>query len=414
MEKRAQAYGRGITHSPRGRGRPRAPSLDQHSTRASRSVEKQRLLEWKCAESTCRFTNIGRMEVCLSCGKPKPVVTKAFLRSEGYPTQYDSQWQSQWQSQFQSQQSRSGSKPLGWQSEAKALALLPLADTEARMARDSSTRVSPRPVIYAPAFLCTVPAAQFEPLVMLLGAGGASRQMGGVYVVRYATPSKMGAAKGSDAGEVGVVQGPCPLGPGESFKVTLVARGTFGQVGIGLAPLRQLGGSAAAGAGEAEQLEVGAATMIGSTIEETGYHGDHGRWWYGGRNKIVSPPWSLEDIIECGLTSRGHAFFARNGVVVAEAAGFWPTEHAYPTVTLRSAGAELAVCLQDVAEKSLPGATKFRGTAKSDPFSLLARFKSANLSGSGKREGVGLTWIERWFSRCSDVVPAACCKLEVP
>jgi len=389
MTERAQNYARGtlkVRGTLPGLGSPGGGSHD--SGRLMLAVEDQKYTEWVCADASCKFKNIGRMMTCLSCGISR-------LSPPPTSTQHGTE--------------------LVAHKEREALALLPVEDAFSIVqSADTSGRATPRPVATAAVKLSLAPASRVEALGPLFKQG-LKRLSKGVWMASYGRRA---------GGEVGVVQGPFPLAPGECFKVTLVNRGTFGAVGLGLAPLRSTVDSAAASDhapadGSGDAAGAGPASMVGGAENETGYHGDHGRWWYLGKSKVVSPAWKQEDVIECGLTVRGCAYFALNGQTVAEAEGFWPTADAYPTVTLHSPGAELALCLQGIAEKSLPGAKGSRagpGAAGQGraAWSLLANFKKTAIpEPTKKRSGNSLTMLERLMGQCSQVIPAAsCCQLE--
>lgn len=391
MTERAQKYARGslkLRGSLPGLGSPGGVSHD--SGKLMLAVEDQKYTEWVCADASCKFKNIGRMVTCLSCGKS---------RLSSPPTS-----------------TRPGTELVA-HNEREALALFEAEDADMIVPSvDTWGRATPRPVATAAVKLCSALASRLEALGPQFKQGP-KRLSKGVWIASYGRRA---------GGEVGVVQGPFPLAPGECFKVTLVNRGTFGAVGLGLAPLRSTVDSAAAsdqaptdGGGGGGGAAVGPASMVGGAENETGYHGDHGRWWYLGKSKVVSPAWKQEDVIECGLTVRGCAYFALNGQTVAEAEGFWPTADAYPTVTLHSPGAEVALCLQGIAEKSLPGAKGSRagpGAAGQGraAWSLLANFKKTAIpEPTKKRSGNSLTMLERLMGQCSQVIPAAsCCQLE--
>jgi len=166
--------------------------------------------------------------------------------------------------------------------------------------------------------------------------------------------------------QVGVLQGPWPLSPGERFSIAIRSLGTFGKIGLGLAPWRSEGSPGlqprADVADERDERSEAASVpthqtsaMVGWCANEIGFHGDHGRWYCmgSGQGKQVTPPWEEGDVLECGLTRQGSVYFLRNGSLVVSAKGYWPIAHAYPTVTFHSSGAELSIGLSDVLAKSL-------------------------------------------------------------
>lgn len=171
-----------------------------------------------------------------------------------------------------------------------------------------------------------------------LGAA-APAACGPTVFVRY--PRRLSAA--------GVVQARSPLAPGECFRVQVCSLGTFGEIGVGLAPDRQCG----AGPPGLERPPAG-RSMVGCGLNEVGCQGTHGRLFIRGRlpGDQVSPPWKESDVLEVRVTDMGVVSFKMNGDFIAETESYWPAAHAYPTVTLHSGGAAVALDLSQVAPKS--------------------------------------------------------------
>lgn len=232
--------------------------------------------------------------------------------------------------------------------------------------------------------------------------------------------------------EVGGVQGPMPLAPGESFSVTVRSRGTFCEIGLGLAPLR-VAQQPASATEPAAPLAITdghtkGASMVGWHANEVGFHGDHGRWYHAGKSQgDVSPQWEIGDVVTCGLTPQGCVYFLRTGYWidktgepmyyekrVAETEYPWSIAHAYPTVTFYSAGAELVVDLSTVDSKSTHEVAKGgKGQVRTENhFDLMDRFKHTSIAESKKRPGAGVHFLERWlgfgvFGSCGEVESAA-------
>jgi len=229
--------------------------------------------------------------------------------------------------------------------------------------------------------------------------------------------------------DVGGVQGPYPLAPGERFSVTVRSRGTFGEIGIGLAPWRQ----ARPPADQSGLLAITdgspkGASMVGWAKKEVGFHGDHGHWYHAGKNQgNVSPQWAVGDVLTCGLTQQGCVYFLRSGYwidnsgeplyfekCVVETEGSWSVAHAYPTITFFSGGAELVVDLSRVDAKSTHevGARGRGGQASTESqWDLMDMFRKTTISDARRKTGPGLHFMERWLGfgvcgSCSEIESA--------
>merc|ERR1712008_450091 len=204
---------------------------------------------------------------------------------------------------------------------------------------------------------------------------------------------------------VGFLQGPFPMAPGEHFSVAVCSTGTFGKIGLGVAPWhgQQQPGvgaildvhTAGGGAGGTSPARVqgilpapsagaapvsGTPTMVGWTTSEVGFHGDHGRCYYmgSGTGRQVSAPWEDGDVIVCGITPKGGIYFSRNGTPVAESPAGWPVWNAYPTITCHSGGLELTVSFGQISEKLLAEVLPGVGVVARSPAELLAAFRRAD------------------------------------
>lgn len=216
--------------------------------------------------------------------------------------------------------------------------------------------------------------------------------------------------------QVGVVQSPFPMSPGERFSITIHALGTFGKIGLGLAPWRSQNStmqqvrqarpeSHDPGLDTGSPLLHQASAMVGWSPNEVGFHGDHGRWYYMGNSpgKQVSPPWQEGDIVECGQTLQGSVYFLRNGTLVAkDTDGCWPISHAHPTVTFHSGGVELSLGLGRVRAKSLE---EFGGRSRlhqKSTLELLNSFKKAHLPDPHQKHGSDLRFSLGWLGAFCD------------
>lgn len=343
--------------------------------------------DWICTDPHCGFQNLQRVESCVNCGLHRGASLPAKkLAPPGLRMLHDA--------------------PTSSRQDA------------ADIAADSLENATPHPIASPGVDLTSAPLAKADPAAKIARRASVSARlslMGGAplgvtpptvaFVARYAQRLP----------EVGVVQGPFPLAPGERFLMKVISKGTFGEIGLGLAPLKRRP-SASAGSGGV------VSAMVGWAQNEVGFLGDHGRWYHSGRcpGKKVSPPWEVEDILECGLTTRGCAYFARNGEYVAEAEGFWPIAHAYPTVTMQSAGAQLAISFHDVAEKSLQGlganSSGEQGFQPRKAWDLLTAFKRTAVAESKRQSGPGMSALERWLAACgcvSHAAPDRCSCIEV-
>eukprot|EP00747_Dinoflagellata_sp_TGD_P097687 gnl/TRDRNA2_/TRDRNA2_167206_c2_seq1.p1 gnl/TRDRNA2_/TRDRNA2_167206_c2~~gnl/TRDRNA2_/TRDRNA2_167206_c2_seq1.p1 ORF type:complete len:547 (+),score=85.23 gnl/TRDRNA2_/TRDRNA2_167206_c2_seq1:106-1746(+) len=309
-------------------------------------------IEWTCEAKACGFKNFGRASVCLRCG------TK---RTPG------------------------GS----------------LAITSSDVSRPMDLNESPDALAFC------------VELSNLHGRGP------GVVVARYS----------QRRAEVGVVQGRSPLVPGERFRVTVRSLGTFGEISIGLAPkgerlltehsdapkagsmMTSFWGPSRGQSGGKQGTRPTVACMVGWGVNECGCHGDHGRWYREGKcpGLKVSPPWEEGDELECGLTDASHVFCMRNGEMLnimegdSTTDGYWQTENAFPTVTLHSGGAEVAVHLGGVAKKVNVGTTTARGPAgPRNAAGLLAAMKSTSVAGGSKNQQSLSSLLSIWCG-CAEV-----------
>lgn len=190
-----------------------------------------------------------------------------------------------------------------------------------------------------------------------------------------------------------------PLTPGEHFTVRVLGLGLFGEIGVGLAgPRTDL----------ADGVSHLQPDMIGWSSGEAGLHGDHGSCYVGGRvvKKNASPPWAVDDVVECGLTLQGYAYFKRNGQVLLELPGRWHIGVAYPTITLRSAAAKVQLDFQNVQDKPLKdllphssvhehGSSDPRVRGKSTTTKLVQSFKGVLLPESVLNPGPGVGFLEK-------------------
>jgi len=340
-------------------GDPRngSPGSMSHALVALHASQELNMI-WTCPNQECLFHNLAHMRTCVSCGTARAK----------HPAQ------------------PSGLSP---DMEADTLALLPAEQALEASLHSTATNhgaATPRPSATRGLEVIALPGS--------IMAAVSNRE--GNYLVRYVRRSAEG----------GRAQGPFPLAPGESFQVNVKSCGTFGEVGLGLAPLRIDGTEETS-----DEASTSGAEMVGWAADEVGFHGDHGRWYHMGKlpGRRISPSWQVGDVLECGITLRGHVYFLRNGDRVAEADGVWPIAHAFPTVTLRSAGSELTMCLNSVAEKSGMNTVVGGGTHAAGPrngvLDLLASFKKSVVADSKRGSGPGITILDRWLSCCS-VTPA--------
>lgn len=166
---------------------------------------------------------------------------------------------------------------------------------------------------------------------------------------------------------VGFVQSKYHVAPGESFSVTVRALGTFGEIAIGFAPKGNLPSILHKVTKKHHPPQRDAfkncldpaatgISMVGWSQHEVGCHGDHGRWYQNGSvpGHQVSPRWEEGDVLDLGIGDDGAAILKRNGACIYEMDGPWPGCYAYPTVTVRSGGAEATIDISRVTQKPDP------------------------------------------------------------
>eukprot|EP00927_Polykrikos_kofoidii_P001462 TRINITY_DN10549_c0_g2_i1.p2 TRINITY_DN10549_c0_g2~~TRINITY_DN10549_c0_g2_i1.p2 ORF type:complete len:201 (+),score=32.09 TRINITY_DN10549_c0_g2_i1:45-605(+) len=144
--------------------------------------------------------------------------------------------------------------------------------------------------------------------------------------------------------------------------------------------------------------------MVGWAPEEVGFHGDHGRFYNRGMcpGLQVSHPWASGDKIECGLTDDGRITVVLNGVQTAELRDRWPMEFAYPTVTVRSVGAELAIDMCNIYEK-FPENNRNAPTQAELSSTVLQKVQDSTVVPPGKsaanvqEESLSVGQLGRWF-----------------
>jgi len=191
----------------------------------------------------------------------------------------------------------------------------------------------------------------------------------------------------------GFIQSISPLVAGEKFSVTIHSLGSFGEIGVGLGSLRNP-------ESKKDSTLLGSESMIGWGAQEIGCHGDHGRCYVRGKppRQQASSPWDETDVIECGLTTLGSAYIVRNGELVAEVPGYWSIEQAYPTVTMYSGGAQIAMNLADVEEKPVNElGERIPGKSAGE---LLASLKRTVIKESQRKLEPGLVpgnFLNRWL-----------------
>mmetsp|Transcript_110271 Transcript_110271/g.206697 ORF Transcript_110271/g.206697 Transcript_110271/m.206697 type:complete len:1466 (-) Transcript_110271:103-4500(-) len=255
--------------------------------------------DWFCNARRCYFRNFGRAKVCFKCGQPRPPARSAAASAFGPLS------------------------PLGAIGGPPGMMQQPLAVQSRPIGRNERTRI----------------------LMHGVEVGCVSAEEGGdVYIVKY--PRRLP--------EVGIVQGMYPLVPGERFQVTVYSLGTFGEIGVGLAPLgSEKPGSVMPGAPPPAEYKSRGSAMVGWGAQELGCMGDHGRWYVRGQvpGAPASSPWQEGDVLECGLAESGNVYVRRNNQEIAGLEGYWPAENAYPTVTFHSGGAQVLLSLANVSEK---------------------------------------------------------------
>jgi len=216
--------------------------------------------------------------------------------------------------------------------------------------------------------------------------------------------------------EVGLLQGLYPLGARESVRVAIHALGTFGEIAVGLSAKMSTGPANL----EVDNREVGwrglafsdsqVSRMVGWSANELGCHGDHGRWYQDGMcpGRIICPAWEEGDVVEVGLTESGNVFMRLNGTTVLQEEGLrWPMEFAYPTVTVHSEGAEVAMDVRAVEEKS---ATDIVFSLR-PAMGLRDALQRHEAAAKGKQEEA--TWrtyiLDRWWSLLPEAARGAGC-----
>jgi hypothetical protein len=116
------------------------------------------------------------------------------------------------------------------------------------------------------------------------------------------------AGGGTHSEDCGAVQADVPLPadlPLFYFEVLVLAQGTKGRIGIGLAP-----------------PDFNLQRQPGWEASSYGYHGDDGLKYggAGGRGELFAAPFGEGDVVGCGLLlSRGELFFTKNGVSLGTA-----------------------------------------------------------------------------------------------
>ncbi|CAE8623068.1 unnamed protein product [Polarella glacialis] len=209
------------------------------------------------------------------------------------------------------------------------------------------------------------------------------------------------------------VQGAFPCAPNEGFSITVLSLGTFGEIALGLAPPRAeafppgtLPPKDAAPAADGAVAVM--PDMVGWTANEVGFLGDHGSCYMLSRQvgRNISKPWAVGDKIECGIDSVGGVYFTHNGKVVTELSTRWRLGLAYPTVTMRSAGARVELNFRGIEPKPLPRRPAATGAAAATgqpTLQLLAAFKQVSIPEKGQKPGPGVPLLERLFGRCSSL-----------